>query len=66
MLTKQEIEFLKSLGLKLDYDNIENWDMEWAEVEDRVGDELVMRGLDENYNPNRIGVICEAILDKLP
>lgn len=66
MLTKQEIKFLKSLGLKLDYEHIDDWGMEWAEVEDRVGDELVMRGLDENYNPNQIGVICEAILDKLP
>lgn len=66
MLTKQEIEFLKSLDLKLDYKHIDDWDTEWAEVEDRVGDELVMRGLDKNYNPNRIGVICESILDKLP
>lgn len=66
MLTNQEIEFLKSLGLNLDYDHIADWDMEWADVEERVGDELVMQGLDENYNPNPIGVICEGILDKLP
>lgn len=66
MLTKEEIAFLKSLGLDFDYEHIENWDMEWADLEDRVGDELVIRGLDIDYEPNEIGVMCEAILDKLP
>ena len=38
----------------------------WGEIEDKVGDELMFEGLDENYEPNQIGRICESILDKIP
>ena len=34
--------------------------------EDVVGDTLMISGLDENYYPNEIGVICDAIIDKIP
>lgn len=66
MLTKEEIKFLKSLGLNLDYGNLTEDSDEWADIEERVGDELVERGLDHDYEPNEIGRMCEAILDKIP
>ena len=66
MLTKEEIEFLKSLGLDLDYDDLTEESDEWADIEERVGDELMHRGLDYEYEPNEIGQMCEAILDKIP
>lgn len=66
MLTKEEIEFLKKLGLNFDFEHLTEDSDEWADIEECVGDELMYEGLDENYFPNEIGKMCEAILDKLP
>ena len=32
-------------------------------IEDKVGDYLTLNCLDENYNPNEEGLMCESILD---
>ena len=61
--TKEEIEFMKSLGLNFDFNNLS--DDEWVAIEDTVGDELTLNGLDQYYNPNEIGKMCYRILDKL-
>lgn len=66
MLTDKQIDFLKSLGLDLDYANLTEDSDEWADIEERVGDELEYRGLDDNYFPNEIGKMCESILDIVP
>lgn len=66
MLTEKQIDFLKSLGLDYDYTKIDDFSDEWAEIEERVGDELEYRGLDDNYFPNEIGKMCESILDIIP
>lgn len=66
MLTDKQIDFLKSLGLDLDYTNLTDDSDEWAEIEERVGDELEYRGLDDDYFPNEIGKMCESILDIIP
>jgi len=34
-------------------------------IMDKVGDYLTLHCLDENYNPNEYGIICEEILDIL-
>ena len=38
----------------------------WFQIEEKVADKLEHEGLDINYNPTSIGLMCEAILDKLP
>lgn len=37
----------------------------WFQIEEKVADKLEHEGLDINYNPTSIGLMCEAILDKL-
>ena len=66
LLTDKQIEFLKSLGLDLDYANLTEDSDEWADIEERVGDELEYRGLNNDYYPNEIGRMCESILDIIP
>ena len=66
MLSKEQIQFLKKLGLDYDYSKIEDFSDEWAEIEEKVGDELVFNGLDDDYAPNEIGKMCRSILNKIP
>lgn len=66
MFTEEEIELMESIGLHCDFQNLSEEDDYWADIEEQVGDELVISGLDENYNPNSIGKICESIIDKIP
>ena len=66
MFDKKQIDFLKSLGLDFDYANLTEDSDELADIEERVGDELEYRGLDDNYYPNEIGKMCESILDIIP
>lgn len=66
MLTEEQIEFLRKLGLNLDYENLNEDSDEWADIEERVGDELMYEGLDDDYAPNEIGKMCYSILDMLP
>ena len=48
MLTDKQIEFLKSLGLDLDYANLTEDSDEWADIEELVGDELIRTYLNRN------------------
>ena len=48
-------EFLISIGI----DPNDELDV----IEDKVGDYLTLNCLDENYNPNEEGLMCESILD---
>ncbi len=66
MFTEEEIELMESIGLHCDFQNLSEEDDYWADIEDQVGDKLMISGLDENYNPNSIGKICESIIDKIP
>lgn len=64
MFTQEEISLMRRIGLDFDFDNLS--DEEWCEIEEVVGENLVLRCLDEDYNPNEEGWVCESILDKLP
>jgi hypothetical protein len=64
MFTKKELSLMRRLGLNFDFDNLS--DDEWVELEDTVGDYLCLSCFDKDYNIKPEGVICEAILDKLP
>lgn len=63
MFTEQEIEFMKSLGLDCDFNNLSKDDDYWIDIEDTVADALEF---DTNDNPLPITLVCEAILDKIP
>ena len=63
MFTKEEIAFMRSLGLNFNFNELS--DDEWIQIEETIGDKLSLSGLDENYNPNSIGKICESILGKI-
>lgn len=63
MFSEKQKEFMKSLGLKLDFNNLS--DDDYVLIEEVVGDELVYEGLDDNYDATTIGKMCESILDLL-
>lgn len=65
-LTREEIRFLEELGVQGDLHHLSRDSSVWGGIEDKAGDELMFEGLDENYEPNQIGRICESILDKIP
>lgn len=50
------------IGLNSDLDHLS--DDEWCDLEEAVGDYLTLRCLDEDYEPNAEGLLCEDILDK--
>lgn len=66
MFTEQEIEFMKSLGLDCDFNNLSEDDDCWVNIEDVVADRLQYDGFDEKYEPTSTGLMCESILDKIP
>lgn len=66
MFSEEQKEFMKTLGLNFDFDNLSKDDDAWFEIEKKVADKLEYEGLDINYNPTLIGLMCEEILDKLP
>ncbi len=57
VLSAEQIEFLQQAEI--------NVDVEPDELMEAVGDYLTLRCLDENYNPNTEGIMCEEILDIL-
>ena len=63
MFNAKERDFLLSIGLGFDFDNLS--EDELVEIEDVVSVKLQTSGLSENGSINKIGVICESILDQL-
>jgi hypothetical protein len=62
--SKEQIEYMKSIGLDFDYSNMT--DENWCKIENTVGNKLTLECLDENDNPNKEGLFCYSILDLLP
>ena len=63
MFSKEQIEFMKSIGLSFDFDNMNDDDM--VQIEDVVSGMLQRSGFDENDRINSTGKMCESILDQL-
>lgn len=63
MFTEKEKSFMRECGLNLDFDNLS--DDDYVEIEEVIGNKLTLECLDDNYNPNEDGLLCEEILDKL-
>ena len=56
-MPKEYIDFLNSIGIDPNLDE--------ADLEEKVGDYLTLNCLDENYQPNKEGIMCYKILDYL-
>lgn len=63
MFNQEQINFIKSIGLEFDFNNLSDDDI--IQIEDGVATELQISGFDENYNITNIGKMCESILDDL-
>lgn len=66
MFSAEEITLMKSLGLDGDFNNLSEDDEYWVDIEEKVGNFLTLKCLDEHYEPDDKGVICESILNKIP
>lgn len=60
---KKQIEFMRSLGLKLDFENLADNDL--IQLEEAVGGKLQKSGFDRNDKVTAVGLMCESILDQL-
>ncbi|MGN0546053.1 MAG: hypothetical protein ACI4I3_01875 [Acutalibacteraceae bacterium] len=63
MFNNIEKEFLFSLGLNFDFDDLS--DEELVQIEESVAEKLQVSGFNSNENINDIGIMCESVLDKL-
>lgn len=63
-MNQKQIDLLEKLGIKYDPDRRCTAE-ELAEIEDKVGNYLTLQCLDEGYEPNEEGRICESILDMI-
>lgn len=61
MFTNSQIEYMRALGLNINFNNIS--DDEWVEIENAVATKLEISGFDENYEPTEDGKMCESIID---
>lgn len=66
MFSEEEINLMRSLGLDCDFNGLSETDEYWADIEEKVGNFLTLKCLDEHYNPDSNGIICESILNKIP
>ncbi len=63
MFSLNERNFINSLGINADFENLT--DDILMEIENKVSEKLQLFGFDEKYNITPIGKLCERILDKL-
>ncbi len=61
--TADEISLMNRIGLNFNFTQLS--DEQLCEIEDKVGDFLVLKCLDQEYTPTADGLLCESILDKL-
>ena len=63
MFNEKQINFIKSLGLEVDFNNLTDDNL--AKIEEAVADEIQQSGFDINDNITDAGEMCESILDDL-
>ena len=66
MFSEEEIDLMRSLGLDCDFNSLSEDDNRWADIEEKVGNFLTLKCLDEHCNPDNNGIICDSILNKIP
>lgn len=63
MFTKEQIAFMESIGLNLDFSRLSEAD--YVQIEDAVGDRYTAEVQEHESGMTRAILLCEAILDKL-
>lgn len=63
MFTEKQINFMKSLSLKVDFNNLSDDNL--VQIEEVVANELQQSGFDLSENITDVGELCESILDEL-
>lgn len=63
MFNDKQMEFLKSIGIDIDFEHPSDDDL--VMVEDTVAEKLQVSGFDDDYEITEIGKMCESILDLL-
>lgn len=63
MFTEKQIDFIRSLGLEVDFNNLS--DDSLIQIEESVANELQQSGFDVGDNITDVGKMCESILDEL-
>lgn len=63
MFNDKQIEFLKTIGVDIDFAHPSDDDL--VALEDAVAEKLQVSGFDDDYNITEIGKMCESILDLL-
>lgn len=63
MFNSEQVDFMRSIGLDLDFKNLTDDDL--IEVEDAVSKKFQTSGLDDKNGVTEAGKKCESILDLL-
>lgn len=61
MFSEMQVEFMKSLGISVDFKNLS--DDDWEKIEDVIAEKLQKSGFDSDYKITDTGKMCESILD---
>lgn len=64
MFSDEEKQLMIKIGICVDFGSLS--DDEFVMIEEIVSKHLQRNGFDAEYKPTREGLVCEAILDKLP
>ena len=57
MFSEEEINLMRQLGLDCDFNGLSATDEYWADIEEKVGNFLTLKCLDEYYDSVTIGII---------
>lgn len=61
--SEEQKEYMRSIGLDLDFDNLS--DDDWVTLEDTIADRIGESGFEEDGTPTEETLMCESILDLL-
>lgn len=63
MFTKEQIAFMRSIGLELDFSRLSSDD--YVQIEETVGDVYTAEAQEHEKEATANMLLCEAILDRL-
>lgn len=64
MFSNKQIDFMKSIGISVDSDNLS--DNDFIKIEDAVSEKLQKSGFNKDDKITELGEMCESILDLIP
>lgn len=64
MFTKNQIDFMKDKGFKIDFDKKLS-DDDYILIEEMASHLLQTEGFDKDYEPTQTGKMCEIIIDAM-